>query len=158
MSWNKLIDRIYTENDLARNISISLSGVIALFVYLHKQDAVLSLLSLVIAFPVLRVLSGFVIDPIRKKKIERQLSKNERKAFEELTYLEREVVGEFVSEGTSVLTSQLADQAQLDEAAVLSLINRGVIKDRGSVGLVMDHAFFSDACRHFDESGQLKDV
>lgn len=154
----KIIDRIYAEEDVSKNLSLSGGGIIALIVYVISQDVALAFLSLVISFPFFRVVIGSIERSYRAKKATTHKSLKYRSAFEKLSSTEREIVAEFLSHGASVLPQSILDNGGLDDAAVRSLINRGILREDIEQGLVMDPEFFSQASNYIDNFGDLKKI
>lgn len=154
----KILDRIYSEEDISRNLSVSGGGIIALIVYLLYRDATLAFLSLVISFPVLRVVIGVLERSYKARKATFDRRLKYREEFEKLSWNEREVIGRFLLKGASVLPPSLINASGLNDAGVRSLINRGILRDDIEDGLVMDPEFFSQASKYIDIDGDLKKI
>ena len=57
VNLDRWLERIYSESDIGRGIATSLSGLIALGVYLYTRDRVIGAFALIVVFPIARIVS-----------------------------------------------------------------------------------------------------
>lgn len=123
----KWAERIYAESDFGRSIATSASGVIGLVTYLFTDDWVLAGLSLIISFPIIRIISTGLNNKflrIKKRSIEKEDS---RYIFNRLSDDEKIVVKSFVNYGGSVLTWNQMNHEDVSSTSVESLIQRELL-------------------------------
>lgn len=124
---NKWADRVYAENDFGRSISTSISGGVGLIVYLTTKDWVLTTLSLIIAFPIFRIISSGLYEKYQQK-IQRILKKKDiEQAYNRLSDQEKDVVQAFVRAGGCVLTWRQMNLESITSAGVESLVQRELL-------------------------------
>jgi ABC-type multidrug transport system fused ATPase/permease subunit len=123
----KWADRVYAENDFGRSIATSVSGVIGLITYLITSDWVLSALSLIIVFPIIRIFSTGVNERLERNKLRAVEKEKLEYSLNRLTDEELQVVQVFVSAGGSVLTWNQMNNVDVASAGVESLMKRDLI-------------------------------
>ena len=124
---NKWADRVYAENDFGRSISTSISGIVGLITYLLTEDWVLTTLSLIIAFPIFRIISSDLHEKYQRKK-HRNIAKEElEQIYNRLSNEEKDVVRAFIKAGGCVLTWRQMNSEELTSAGVESLVQRELL-------------------------------
>ncbi len=146
----KWAERVYSETDFGRGIATSLSGIIGLIVYLYFQDWVIAVFSLIISFPVVRIVSSGLYEKItsyEKRKIEKEKVEH---ICNKLNKGEKEVIKAFIGAGGSVLTWSQMNNTSVSSASIESLIQReimwtSVMADGVTESFVLDTNIF-DIC------------
>lgn len=124
---DKWAERVYAETDFGRSVATSTSGIVGLIVYLVYSDWVITLLSLIISFPLFRLVAADLHGrAIRNRKSRTEKEEAER-LYGRLSNEEKEVVQAFVKAGGSVMTWRHFNRQPLSGPAVESLIQRGVL-------------------------------
>jgi hypothetical protein len=127
MSFSEWAKKIYDEDDFGRSISITLSGIIGLAIYLPSKDLVLSLFVTVIVFPLLRLIASAAHTRWKETKKQQLQAQEAQKRFENFSLEERRVLKAFVDAGGAALTWSQINRADLAVSAVESLVLRGVL-------------------------------
>ena len=125
---NKWADRVYAENDFGRSISTSISGVIGLITYLYTEDWVLTVLSLIISFPIFRIISSGLHDKYQRKKQRNVKKENAEYIYNRLSDEEKDVVLAFVRAGGCVLTWKQMNEEHVTLAGGESLQHRDLLE------------------------------
>jgi hypothetical protein len=113
---NKLFEKIYNEKDIATNISIFTSVIIAVITYKIINDIYFSFLTLIGTFSLVKIISQLTIKNLNKKKFINNFSSVEKNA-----------INLFVQKGTiSILFSKI-DTDKFDDG-LYSLTRRGIIE------------------------------
>ena len=124
----KLIGRIYSENDFGRSLATSISGIVGLITYYFSNDWVISLLSIFISFPVIRVIVTRLNDKF-KKPTQQKIRENEAMhIYKSLSKQEKEIVNVFVSSGSCVLTWSQINNSSIYSNGIESLIQRELMR------------------------------
>lgn len=124
---NKWVDRVYAENDFGRSVSTSISGVVGLITYLFSEDWVLTALSLIIAFPIFRIISSGLHEKYQRKKHRDMAKEGLEQIYNRLSTEEKDVVRAFVKAGGCVLTWRKMNAEELTSAGVESLVQRELL-------------------------------
>lgn len=151
---NKWADRVYTENDFGRSISTSISGGVGLIIYLITEDWVLTTLSLIIAFPILRIISSGLHDKYQRNKQRRLKKEDVEQTYNRLSDEEKDVVLAFVRAGGCVLTWRQMNSETITSAGVESLVQRELLwtsytADAMTETFVLDSDIFDISRSHF---------
>ncbi len=126
-SFEKWAERVYSENDFGRSIATSISGVIGMIVYLYVDDWVIAFFSILISFPITRLISTGLHEKKERKK-QRTIEKEDAlHIFEHLSDEEKAVIQTYVNAGGSVLTWGQMNNQPVASAAVESLIQREIL-------------------------------
>lgn len=150
----KLAEKVYSENDFGRSIATSLSGIIGLAVYLISKDWVIAIFSLIITFPIIRLISSNLNEKFKKSKHNKIKKANAQKKLNSLSLEEMSVVSVFVKHGSSVLTWDQANREEsISGSAIESLIQRELIctsmtADGMRETFALDTEFFEIAVAH----------
>lgn len=99
MNFEKIIEIIYSEKDIAKSLAIFLAGVVGLTHYTVTNNATISFFLTIITFPLVNVLFSQLI----RRRDEKQKEIYAFKIFDELSDKELEVLKKFVEEGTTVM-------------------------------------------------------
>ena len=83
----KLAEKVYTGNDFGRSIATSLSGIIGLAVYLVSKDWVIAIFSLIIAFPIIRLISSSLNEKFKNSRLSKIEKQNSQKKLNSYGYL-----------------------------------------------------------------------
>lgn len=121
-------ERIYSETDVARSIATSAAGVVGLGVYIWTADWVLGAFSLIITFPLARLISSRVFARLALHAGQLEEREKARLIYRRLGPSEERVVQAFVDEGCTVLSWTQVNQMSLPAPAIESLIEREVIR------------------------------
>ncbi|PHQ58044.1 MAG: hypothetical protein COA30_01410 [Sulfurimonas sp.] len=113
---------IYSENDFSRGLATSFSGVISSTIYILFNDIVLTLLSLIIVYPISRLLF-LSINKVYNQKKE---NKNIENFFNSFSIQEENLIQEFVKSGTSFLGYNYINTYQNE---LETLKNRGILSE-----------------------------
>ena len=124
---NKWADRVYAENDFGRSISTSISGIIGLITYLYTEDWILTVLSLIIFFPIFRIISSGLHEKYQRKKQRNFKKEDAEYIYNRLTDEEKDVVLAFVRAGGSVLTWRQMNEESVSLAGGESLQQRELL-------------------------------
>ena len=126
--WDKWVERIYAETDIAKSIATSASGLIGLLVYLYFSDLAIACFTAIIVFPIVKVLCS----SIQKRTEYLAKLKNEKDGmqaiYSKLSLEEKAVVQAFVDIGGSVMTYGQMNQSVSIFSAVESLANRDLLR------------------------------
>lgn len=149
MKW---IERIYSETDFGRSIATTVAGIIGLIVYIKFNDWVIAAFSLIISFPLFRLIASRLHKKIDQKEQERLTQERIDNFYKNLSDVEKEVVQGFVENGSCVMTWSQFNQSNLPSAGSESLIQRGVLDtsmtaDAMRETFVLDDAIFDAAMR-----------
>lgn len=124
---DKWAERVYAETDFGRSIATSISGVVGLLCYLAWRDWAIAAFSLVILFPIIRLIStSFHAKVARRARIQ-TTRENAEFLYDRLSDEEKDIVQTFVMAGGCVLTWSHANQLPMVGAALESLIQRDLI-------------------------------
>ena len=123
----KWAERIYNESDFGRSISTSASGCIGLLVYLIYSDWVLAFFSVIISFPIIRVVSSGLHEKFLKYRTRKIKEEEAAHIYEKLSKDERKIVHKYVESGGTSLTFSQINTLNLTRPAVESLIQREVL-------------------------------
>lgn len=99
MNFEKIIEIIYSEKDIAKSLAIFLAGVVGLIHYTVTNNATISFFFTIITFPLVNVLFSQLI----RRRDKKQKEIYAFKIFDELSDKEIEVLKKFVEEGTTVM-------------------------------------------------------
>ena len=124
---DKWADRIYSENDFGRSIATSIAGIFGLVVYLFTNDWVISVFTLIIIFPVVRIISTHINNSKNHQRAIRSEKEKLESDFNKLSEAEKDVVKKFVEAGGSVLTWSQVNQLDIVSAAIESLMKRDLL-------------------------------
>ena len=146
-SIDKLVDKLYSETDFARSIATSLSGGIGLGLYLWQRDWVIAAFSAIIAFPLLRLISGALHERRKRARANRARAQDASDLYARLSDEEQKVVEAFARVGGAVLTWSQVNDLELNGPAVESLMQREMLTTSMTADLmretfVLDHALF----------------
>ncbi|MBU0632425.1 hypothetical protein KKA17_07260 [bacterium] len=125
---NKWADRVYAENDFGRSISTSISGVVGLITYLFTKDWVLTILSLIIIFPIFRIISSGLHEKYQRNKQKNLKKEDVEQMYNRLSNEEKDVIRAFVNAGGCVLTWRQMNSEQVSSVGVESLIERELLR------------------------------
>ena len=122
MTFNDLLQKIYSENDIPTNISIFISSIVGVFVYLFIKDSYLSFAIAVGFFSITKVISLVLAGELLKKEEQ----KNRAAAYSKS---EMDVINSFIFRGSCFLSlSDLRSGViQIDQIGFDSLMARNVI-------------------------------
>ena len=101
---DNLVDKLYSETDFARSIATSLSGGVGLGLYLWQRDWVIAAFSAIIAFPILRLVSGALHERRNRAQTNRVRAQDASDLYARLSDEEQKVVDAFAKVGGAVLT------------------------------------------------------
>lgn len=125
--FGRWAERLYTETDVGRSIATSLAGVVGLLVYVLVGDWVVAGFSLIIVFPIARVIAGWLEAKADRRLKRRRKASEARHLFNRLSNEEREVVRAFVEAGGTALTWSHVNRLGLSGPGIESLISRGLL-------------------------------
>ena len=100
------LDRVYAENDFERNLATSVAGFVGLLTYLKLEDGVTAVFAAVIAFPLVKIVSGSIRTRWNRSQERRRTRDEIKRLFDSLGSEERIVVQAFVRQGGVVITWQ----------------------------------------------------
>ena len=157
MNFCEWAKKIYDEDDFGRSISITLSGIIGLAIYLQSKDWVLSLFVTVIVFPLLRLIASAAHTRWKETKKQQLQAQETQKRFENFSPEERKVLKAFVDAGGAALTWSQMNRASVAVSAVESLKLRGILdtsvtSDGMTETFVLQTEVFDMAQRAFSSS------
>lgn len=124
MKW---IELIYSETDFGKSISTTVSGILGLILYLLFSDWVLAAISMIISFPIVRIIANNLHGKIEKKakKVEeKDIADN---LYNELSDNEKEVIKGFIEVDSCVMPWRVFNEMSLPSAGSESLIQRGFL-------------------------------
>lgn len=124
---DKWAERIYAENDFGRGIATSIAGIIGLINYLITRDWVIAVFSLIIIFPMVRIISTALNESAKRKFSKKMQHIEIEETFKKLSDAEKEVVKAFVDAGGTALTFSQINNLNLSNAAIESLIQRELL-------------------------------
>lgn len=124
MKW---IEHIYSETDFGRSVATTLAGIIGLIVYIKFKDWVIAAFSLIISFPLFRLIASRIHKKFDQKEKERLAEERADNFYSKLSDVEKEVVQAFVENGSCVMTWTQFNQLELPALGSESLIQRGVL-------------------------------
>ncbi len=104
MKIDKWLEIVYKENEFGRSISISLSGTIGLIIYLYFNDITIALFSLVISFPLFRIIANSIYSKFEKRVAEGGRKTELEKTFSKFSKHEIDVIKGFVQLGSCALS------------------------------------------------------
>ena len=123
----KWAERLYAETDVGRSFATSLAGVLGLLVYLKVHDWVIAAFTVLIVFPIARVIGAWVSEKVERRISGRAKDEQMRSTFYRLSDEEREVVKAFIAAGGAVLTWKHVNSLGLAGPGMESLIARGLV-------------------------------
>jgi hypothetical protein len=146
-SIDNLVDKLYSETDFARSIATSLSGGVGLGLYVWQNDWVIAAFSAIIAFPLLRLVSGAAYERRKRARSNRVVAQDASDLYARLSDEEQKVVDAFVNVGGAVLTWSQVNDLELNSPAVESLMQREMLTTSMTADLmretfVLDHSLF----------------
>ena len=122
------LDRVYAENDFERNLATSVAGFVGLLTYLQLEDGVTAVFAAVIAFPLVKIVSGSIRTRWNRSQERRRTRDEMKELFDSLGSEERIVVQAFVRHGGVAITWQECNRSeQFSAAGIESLSNRGML-------------------------------
>ncbi|MBD3617454.1 MAG: hypothetical protein HUJ22_12870 [Gracilimonas sp.] len=124
MKW---IERIYSETDFGKSVATTIAGIIGLIIYIKFNDWVIAAFSLIISFPLFRLIASHIHKKIDNKEKERQEKEKAKNSYKKLSDIEKEVVKAFVENGSCVMTWSQFNQSDLPSSGIESLIQRGIL-------------------------------
>lgn len=152
-SMNRWIERIYAETDFGRNVAVSGSGLIALAAYLVFADAVIAILTLIIVFPVLRVVATTLYEKSSVRTKRRLLIEKATAEYDRLGYAEKKALDMFMWKGALVLSWSEAHGTEAGYAAFEALVERGLVKnDEEAERFVLNTEMFDVANARMEEA------
>lgn len=162
MNISQWLEKVYGEDDFGRSIAIAISGAIGLTTYLLLSDPIISLFSLVIAFPIFRLIASALRSKWEIKSTEKKKTKEIKGYFNNFSVEELEVIREFVRHGGCVLSFRTIDgqNISLPDTGVNSLMQRGVLEitflppDCVTEGMILDIEVF-DMAQNIFKGGNI---
>ena len=125
MKPDKWFDRIYAEQDLARNIAIGAGTGAGLLMFFYWQHWLPTVLAAAMTFSIVKLLAGPWKEARDRKRKKRQL----QELFNKLGHEEWAVVKAFALHGGSVMTwGECNTSDRISRAGIESLLNRGLIE------------------------------
>ena len=120
---DKWFDRIYNEEDFARNLAIGAGAGAGL--YLAWDHWTAPFFAAAMAFSIVKLLVG----PWKEARDRKRMKRHLKELLDNLGHEERGVVDSFVIHGGSVMTlGECDDYKRVSRAGIESLINRGLIQ------------------------------
>jgi hypothetical protein len=124
---DKWVERVYTETDFGRSVAMFVSGVVGLCVYLTTNDVVIAVFSVIITFPISRLLSTTLHEKFVRKKKRRLKVEEAEQTYKQLSEDEKAVIQAFVQSGSCVLTWSQTNRLPILLNGIESLIQRGAM-------------------------------
>ncbi len=125
--FDKWADRIYSETDVSRSLAISAAGIVGLVVYLATSDAVIAGFSLLVVFPIVRLLVASKYERLKKASERHQKHEETNTTLDALSDGEQAVVAAFVELGGCVMTWGQVNRSSLPSAAIETLMQRELL-------------------------------
>lgn len=149
-SIDKWLEKVYSENDFGRGIATSLSGVVGLASYLYSDDWVIAFFSLIIIFPVARIVATALNERSKVKITNNFQHKQLVDVFRRLSKEELRVIRAFTESGGTALTFRQINELDLSTPAIESLVQRellwtSVTSDLMTETFALDTDFFDVA-------------
>ncbi|WP_112480224.1 hypothetical protein [Vibrio variabilis] len=149
-SIDKWLEKVYSENDFGRGIATSLSGAVGLASYLYSDDWVIAFFSLVIIFPVARIVATALNERSKVKITNNLQHKQLVDVFQRLSKEELRVIRAFTESGGTALTFRQINELDLSTPAIESLVQRellwtSVTSDLMTETFALDTDFFDVA-------------
>ena len=144
---DKWFDRIYAEQDFARNIAIGAGAGAGLLMFLYWQHWLPTVLAIAMTFSIVKLLA----DPWKEARERKHKRRQLRELFNNLGHEEWDVVKAFVLHGGSVMTwGECNASERVSRAGIESLLNRGLIEmsttaDATTETFVLDTGLFDYA-------------
>lgn len=154
MKWFELI---YKETNPGKSIATTVSGIIGLVVYNTSSDWVYAVFSLVISFPLVRLISDhFVTKSSVKEKVE-SIQEKADNYYNNLSDSEKQIVAAFIENDSCVITWRQFNEMNLPSLGCESLLQRGLIEtsitaDGLKETFVLDSLIFDAARRNKKDS------
>jgi ABC-type multidrug transport system fused ATPase/permease subunit len=126
MNFDRCANRIYGEKD-GRSISITLSGIVGLTIYLLWRDWVMAVFVTIIVFPLFRIIASALHARWEETHKQKLQSVEAQKVFQKFSPEEKEVIKAFVDAGGSVLTWSQVNRTNLSVSAIESFVQRGLL-------------------------------
>ncbi|QTR48960.1 hypothetical protein [Candidatus Thiothrix anitrata] len=126
----KLADRLYNETDFGRSIATSLSGIIGLIAYLLTNDWVIAIFSLIIVFPIIRLLANSLYQKFKKYNDNQEKQKNDDDLYDKLTEEEKDIIQAFVNAGGCRFEWEDIEKFEINQTGLRTLIERELIDER----------------------------
>ena len=122
----EIIQKIYLEKDIATNISLFVSSVVSLIIYLYTDDTIMTFIILIGVFPLTKVLSNIIIHKHKNK-----LNRND------FSVTEKQVIKEFIKRGGCFITMNEYKENIFNSNGLDSLVSREFIEfqDNGGFGM-----------------------
>ena len=124
---NKWAERVYKETDFGRSVGTSVSGVVGLLVYLVFSDWVIAAFSLIITFPIVRLISTGLYERTTRRAKRRLEREEAERAYDQLSDDEEQVILAFVEAGSCVLIWGQVNEMSVSVASIESLIQRELL-------------------------------
>ena len=124
---DKWAEKIYSETDFGKSIATSIAGAVGLGVYLYTDDWIVSVFTIMITFPIFKILSTLIHRKIASQAA--RLSKKEESQilYDGLSSKELDVIDAFIQSGGTVLTFSYVNSLPISSSAIETLIQRGVV-------------------------------
>ena len=149
-SIDKWLEKVYSENDFGRGIATSLSGSVGLASYLYSDDWVIAFFSLIIIFPIARIVATALNERSKVRLTNKLQHKQLVDVFQRLSKEELRVVQAFTESGGTALTFRQINELDLSSPAIESLVQRellwtSVTSDLMTETFALDTEFFDVA-------------
>ena len=113
---------IYNENDYSRGFATSIAGIISLCLYIQFKDIIITLLVLIIFYPISRLFFIWIINNYNK----REESKKITNFFQSSSFQEEILIKKFVNNGSSFLHYSYINEFQNE---LETLKNRDILNE-----------------------------
>lgn len=125
MKW---VELIYNEDNFARSVATTITGIIGLIIYLIFFDWVIAFISLIISFPLMRLIASYFHNKIEKEAKNREMKAEFEDIYNQLSKSEKEVIQGFLSADSCVLLFKQANTMELPYGGIESLIQRDMLR------------------------------